>query len=201
MARCRGTVVSSRSAEETFDYLAEFSNAAAWDPGVRRTSGLDDGPVALGSVFRLDVAVGSRIAPLDYHIVSYRRPERVVLVGENGTVRSEDAIMVAPTSEGGSILRYDADLRLQGRLSRLDPVLAIPFRRIGDRGLGGLRRVLSPPERRTTTGPWPGRWRPWRSTSCSRDRSSTAPRPSGPWCAAAWPGDSRPGAWRAAWCS
>ena len=34
MSRYRGIVVSERSAEETFDYLAEFSNAAEWDPGV-----------------------------------------------------------------------------------------------------------------------------------------------------------------------
>ena len=33
MARYRGTVISTRSAEETFDYLADFANAADWDPG------------------------------------------------------------------------------------------------------------------------------------------------------------------------
>jgi hypothetical protein len=36
MARFRGTVVSPWSIEETFDYLADFSNAAEWDPGVDR---------------------------------------------------------------------------------------------------------------------------------------------------------------------
>ena len=33
MARYRGTVISTRSAEETFDYMADFANAAEWDPG------------------------------------------------------------------------------------------------------------------------------------------------------------------------
>lgn len=143
MARYRGTVVSDRSAEETFDYLAEFSNAAEWDPGVRGASRLDEGPIGLGSGFRLDVTVGTRVVPLDYRIVSYRRPERVVLLGENGTIRSEDTVTVAPTEEGGSILHYDADLHLRGALSWLDPLLGPPFRRIGDQGLGGLR-VLAP---------------------------------------------------------
>ena len=38
MARYRGTVVSTRSAEETFDYMADFANAAEWDPGTATTS-------------------------------------------------------------------------------------------------------------------------------------------------------------------
>ena len=33
MARYRGTLVSTRSAEDTFDYMADFANAAEWDPG------------------------------------------------------------------------------------------------------------------------------------------------------------------------
>ena len=41
MSRYRGTVVSQRSAEDTFDYLADFSNAAEWDPGVADAERLD----------------------------------------------------------------------------------------------------------------------------------------------------------------
>ncbi len=145
MARYRGTVLSQRSAEETFDYLAEFSNAAQWDPGVAGAERLDDGPVGLGSGFRLQVRIGPRTVPLDYRIVEFERPNRVVLLGENGTIRSEDTVTVVAGSDGGAVLTYSADLTLLGGLSRLDPLLPLPFGRIGDRGLGGLRRVLSEP--------------------------------------------------------
>jgi NAD(P)-dependent dehydrogenase (short-subunit alcohol dehydrogenase family) len=143
MSRYQGTVVSERPAEETFDYMAEFSNAAEWDPGVAGAERLDDGPVGLGSVFRLGVRIGSRVTPLDYRVVAYDRPHRVVLLGESDTIRSEDTMTVVPRPEGGSILTYDADLRLLGPLALLNPLLPLPFRRIGDRGLGGLRSVLS----------------------------------------------------------
>jgi NAD(P)-dependent dehydrogenase (short-subunit alcohol dehydrogenase family) len=143
MARYRGTALSELSAEETFDYLAEFSSAAEWDPGVSGAQRLDDGPVGLGSAFRLDVSVAGRAVPLDYRVVSYQRPHRVVLLGENDTIRSEDTVTVAPRTGGGSVLTYDADLRLKGVAAVFNPFLAIPFRRIGDRGLSGLRRVLS----------------------------------------------------------
>ena len=143
MARYRGTVMSDRSAEETFDYLAEFSSAAEWDPGVSGAERLDDGPVGLGSTFRLGVSVAGRATPLDYRIVSYQRPHRVVLLGENDTIRSEDTVTVVARPDGGSVLTYDADLRLKGVLAAFNPVLDVPFRRIGDRGLSGLRRMLA----------------------------------------------------------
>ncbi len=149
MSGYRGTVVSERSAEETFDYLARFSNAAEWDPGVAHAERLDDDPIGLGATFRLGVRIGSRVIPLDYRIVAYDRPRRIVLLGESRSVRSEDTVTVAARPEGGSVLTYDADLRLLGALAVLNPLLPLHLRRVGDRGLGGLRRVLSGPSEAT----------------------------------------------------
>jgi dehydrogenase/reductase SDR family member 12 len=53
MARYYATVESGRSAAGTFGYLAAFSNAAEWDPGVLAGEQLDPGPVRAGSRFRL----------------------------------------------------------------------------------------------------------------------------------------------------
>jgi dehydrogenase/reductase SDR family protein 12 len=144
MAHYRGTVLSGRTAEETFDYMAEFSNAAEWDPGVVHAERLGDAPVGLASTFALTVKVGLGTTPLEYAVVRYDRPNVVVVVGENDSVRSEDTITIVSRPGGGSILTYEADLRLKGALARADPLLALPFRGIGDRGLTGLRRVLAP---------------------------------------------------------
>jgi len=145
MARYRGTVVSTRSAEDTFDYMADFANAAEWDPGTATAERLDAGPVGLGSTFRLGVRIGSRTTPLDYRIVAYERPHRVVLLGESGTIRSEDTVTVVPAADGGSILTYDADLTLKGGFALANPFLGLFFDRIGDKGVGGLRATLGGP--------------------------------------------------------
>jgi hypothetical protein len=55
MARYRATVASRRPAPDTFGYLATFSNAAEWDPGVISAGQLDPGPVRPGTRFRLTV--------------------------------------------------------------------------------------------------------------------------------------------------
>ena len=145
MARYRGTVVSTRSAEDTFDYMANFANAAEWDPGTASAERLDTGEVGLGSAFRLDVRVGPRTLPLDYRIVAFERPHRVVLLGESDTLRSEDTMTVVPAADGGAILTYDADLTLKGNFALGNPFLGLFFDRIGDKGVGGLRQTLGGP--------------------------------------------------------
>ena len=145
MARYRGTVVSNRSAEDTFDYMADFVNAAEWDPGTASAERLDAGKIGLGSAFRLDIRVGPRTMALDYRIVAFERPRRVVLIGESDALRSLDAMTVVPAADGGSILTYDADLTLNGPFALANPILGLLFDRIGDKGVDGLRRTLGGP--------------------------------------------------------
>ena len=145
MANYRGTVISSRSTEETFDYMADFTNAADWDPGTAWAEQIDDGSVGMGSTFRLGVHIGSKVTPLDYRIVTYRRPHTVVLLGESETIRSEDTMTVTPTADGRCILTYDADLTLKGSFNLANPVLPLFFDRIGDKGVEGLRSTLGGP--------------------------------------------------------
>jgi len=143
MARYRGTVSTDRSVDEVFEYLAEFSNAAEWDPGVSEARRLDVGPVGRGSAFRLLVRVGQRTVPLDYRIVAFEPPTRVDVVADNGVVRSEDHMTVTANAAGGSTVTYDADLRLRGAFVLAEPLVRAMFHRIGDRGIAGLREVLS----------------------------------------------------------
>jgi hypothetical protein len=55
MAHCPAAVESRHPAGETFRYLATFSNAAEWDPGVLAGEQPDPGPVRAGSRFSLVV--------------------------------------------------------------------------------------------------------------------------------------------------
>jgi anti-sigma B factor antagonist len=57
VARYQATVQSYRPAAESFAYLATFSNAADWDPGVLAGEQLDPGPVRPGTRFRRVVPV------------------------------------------------------------------------------------------------------------------------------------------------
>jgi hypothetical protein len=68
-------------------------------------------------------------------------------VGENATVVSHDRITFKTTATGTRVT-YDADLRPKGLLRPADPLLALAFKRVGDRALARLSEVLGRPAHR-----------------------------------------------------
>ena len=53
MARYTATVETPRERRDVFAYLSDFSTTQEWDPGVAEAERLDDGPVAVGTRFRV----------------------------------------------------------------------------------------------------------------------------------------------------
>ncbi len=141
MARYVASLVTARPLEEVFDYLADFSTTAEWDPGVVSASRVGDGDVGLGSRFDLVTQFMGRTTELSYEIVAFDRPRLVTLRGENATVVSLDTITFEASGEG-TRLTYDADLTLKGALRLGDPLLKLVFGRIGDAAVGGLSKRL-----------------------------------------------------------
>jgi hypothetical protein len=142
MAHYVARIPVSLSRSAAFSYLSRFDRAAEWDPGVEAGEMLTPEPVGVGSRFRLVARFLGRRIPLDYEIVEYERDERIVLRAENRSVRSVDTIMFQD-DERDTFVVYDAQLDAKGIGRLADPLLAIVFRRIGDRAAAGLRTHLS----------------------------------------------------------
>ncbi len=141
MATYVTSIASGRPAVETFDYLATFSNAAEWDPGVSKGEALQGGPARVGAVYRLGIPLAGWTATFDYRVVELDRPHRVVLRADHPIARSTDTIMVEPSTEG-SLVRYHALLQPRGLFRLLGPVFARMLQKIGDRAADGLRASL-----------------------------------------------------------
>lgn len=146
MARYKASVLSSRPRAEVFDYLSDFSTTAEWDPGVIEAERLDEAPIARGSEFRLLTEFLRRKTAIVYRIVAFDPPYEVAFRGENASVVSLDRITFEPAG-AGTRLTYDAQLTLKGAAKLADPLLALVFRRVGDRALEGMRRALGASER------------------------------------------------------
>lgn len=145
MARYVAAVESQRPPEQVFDYIADFSTNAEWDPGTVSADRVGGGPIGLGAEFRLVVSFLGRTSRLTYRIVEYDRPRIVTFRGENAAVVSLDRIIVEPWNDG-SRLTYDASLTPKGGARLAGPLLAFAFRRVGDRALTGLRAALAVPD-------------------------------------------------------
>jgi carbon monoxide dehydrogenase subunit G len=130
------------SVEEAFDYLADFSRTAEWDPSVVEATRLTPGTVRLGSSFRVSVSFLGRRLPLEYRITEFERPSRLVLSGSDSSLRSIDEITFVPRP-GGTRVTYEARLELTGIRRLADPILDVLFQRIGRLAVRGLRERLA----------------------------------------------------------
>jgi dehydrogenase/reductase SDR family member 12 len=142
MARYLATVESRSPAAETFGYLAAFSNAAEWDPGVLAGQRLDPGPVRAGSRFRLVVPFAGARMSLTYEVIRFVPDREVVLQAASAVLRSTDRIVVTGAADGSTV-SYDAEVRLRGPLRVLDPLLQPGFRVVAERTAAGLADALS----------------------------------------------------------
>jgi Polyketide cyclase / dehydrase and lipid transport len=135
-------IPSRRSASETFSYLATFSNAARWDPGVISAVQLDPGPISDGTRFRLAVKLPGVAMRLTYEVADYDPPRQLVLSARHWLLSSVDRITISPHDNGAEVA-YEATVTLARPLRLLDPLLARGFAKTASRAAAGLSAVLS----------------------------------------------------------
>lgn len=141
MARLRERIETRAPIDDAFDFVADFANAAGWDPGVASAERTNPGPVGVGARYRLGVRIRGRVAPMDYEITALERPHRVVLDGSGPGVRAVDEIRFERTATGTRI-HYIADIRLTGLLRLAAPFAGGAFARIAREARDGMQRAL-----------------------------------------------------------
>ena len=141
MTRIHERIHADLPIEAAFDYIADFANAATWDPNTAAAQRLDDGPVGRDARYRVDVRIGNRTTSMTYRISEFDRPRRVVLVGEGEGVSSVDDIRFE-RSGSGTAVNYAADIRLGGLLRFVQPFLGSRFEKLGKDAAAGMTREL-----------------------------------------------------------
>ena len=174
MAYFDTTVATSADPHTAFRYLADFSNAADWDPSVPRALRLDEGLIGEGARFRVELALGRRTVPILYTLERCEADRLLVFRADEPWFRSLDTIELAPRP-GGTEIRYDADLRLEGVAFLLDPLVHVGFQFSGQRSADGLRRTLNALPRTEETEPSGPRLVPAEEESAAESVASEGP--------------------------
>lgn len=146
MARYLTTVTTPAPPEVVFDYLADFTTVAQWDPGIT-AAGLTSGTAGReGARYHVASRFLGRTIPLKYEALRSDPPDEnagvIVLRAETGDFVSHDTITVAPGPGTGTSVTYDARLELKGPRVLFDPVMQVLFGVIGRRADNGLRSAL-----------------------------------------------------------
>lgn len=142
MARYQTTVRSPWAAAHAFEYLLDLEHFADWDPGVTHATRVSGTGPGLGAAFDVTVSSPGRDLTLRYETVTVDPPRQFEVRAETSTLLSVDVITVDEAPGGGCLVTYDADLSLKGVFRIGAPLLALAFRRIGDRAAAGLRAAL-----------------------------------------------------------
>jgi carbon monoxide dehydrogenase subunit G len=128
---------------EAFAYMADLTNFADWDPGVDRVEQVEGDGVGPRAAFDVAVKVPGRTMTLRYDTIAFDDASTTMTAfAENALLTSEDTITVEADGDG-SIVTYDAELKLKGLLALSDPLLRLTFNQIGDRAAGGLVEALA----------------------------------------------------------
>ena len=141
MAKLIETVDTTLGLDEAFAYVADFSRQAEWDPNTVSSKRIDDGPLGVGARFALEVQIGRKTAPMEYRITGFGAPGEVVLVGEGSGVWTEDTITFAQIPDGTRV-DYVAEIKLNGLLGLVQPLLGRAFDGIGKGAVAGMKREL-----------------------------------------------------------
>ena len=141
MARYVTTVRSAKTPQEAFAYMADLGNFVEWDPGVKAVRQVEGSGGGLDAVFDVTVVAPGPDLTLRYVTEVHDAPHNLLVVARSIVFTSIDRITVEPDGTG-SLVTYDADLRLNGVLRVGDLGLRLVFGQIGNRAAAGLRRVL-----------------------------------------------------------
>lgn len=139
MARYTTSIDCPMAPAAAFSRIGDLANLADWDPGVTTSTQVSgDGP---GPDAAYDVTLSNGSMTLRYETTEYHGPRSVTYVAKSSWFTSIDVISVEPSATG-SVVTYDATLRLPLLLRVADPLLGLVFRRIGDAAADGLRAEL-----------------------------------------------------------
>jgi carbon monoxide dehydrogenase subunit G len=128
---------------EAFAYMADLTNFVEWDPGVEQVEQVEGDGAGPGASFDVAVKVPGRTMTLRYDTTAFDDASATMTAyAENAWLTSEDTITVEADGDG-SIVTYDAELRLKGVLGVSDALLGLAFNRIGDRAAAGLVDALN----------------------------------------------------------
>ena len=143
MARYRTSIRTSDKPADAFAYVADLRNLVEWDPGVEKVTQVNGTGADPNAVY--DVTLTSPPGyELRYETESFEGPRSVTLTAKSRLFTSIDRISAEGEPDGGdgSIVTYDAELKLNGPLMVFDLGLRLVFGRIGDRAAAGLRETL-----------------------------------------------------------
>ena len=135
------TIRSTTPLEKSWGFLKDFTSAEEWDPGTVSCRRLDEGPIDVGAAYENVSEFRGRRTTLRYEITEFEVARRLVLQGENKTVRSVDEMTFTGSTTGTEVV-YQATFTFKGMARLAEPFVRRPLNKLADDAEEGMRQAL-----------------------------------------------------------
>ncbi len=142
MVQISRTITVTADPSAVYAYLSDFTTSEEWDAGSLETTRVE-GSGGVGTRYHNRSRFRGRETELTYVTVDLVPDRRVVMRGENATVRVLDTMSIEPGPDGhGTRLVYEADFTFTGLAKLATPFVRGSLIRLGDDTEETLRGAL-----------------------------------------------------------
>lgn len=139
------TIETTAPLSKVYAFLSDFTTTNEWDPGTVETRVIS-GAGGVGTEYHNTSKFLGRKTELVYTLKELDPDKRIVLEGNNKTVRATDTMTLSQTTTGDTRVTYNARFDFKGVVGKLAPVLspllALAFKKLGDDAAVGMQDAL-----------------------------------------------------------
>jgi uncharacterized protein YndB with AHSA1/START domain len=132
------TIEVQRPLHEVFAYISEFSRIEEWDPAVARGERTTEGPLGVGTQFRIDMKAGFS---LHYTVVEWEPNRRLLMTVDSRPFKAREEIFFNRNADGTRV-RYVATFDFVAPLAALAKLFPGFMDRVGKSAMAGMKRAL-----------------------------------------------------------
>ncbi len=146
MVRIEGAVVINRPAEEVFDFVADARNEPRYNPRIRRSEKVSDGPIGPGTRFLSHTKAMGWTTGWLIEITEYERPRRLASLIRSSATDIHGTITLDPVG-GGTRMRWSWDVKPRGIYKLMAPLIGRMGQRQEERIWRAMKQFLEAQEK------------------------------------------------------
>ncbi len=133
--------VTSQTAEQTFEYIVDFSHIDEWDHTIVSSEKVGDTAIDIGTRFNLMFAMGRRKSPIVYEITAFVPHSKAVLTGVSKRFTAVDTVGITETEKGCKV-DWHAKIEFTGLTALFIPLIAKKIKAGGAKTIRDLNLIL-----------------------------------------------------------
>jgi uncharacterized protein YndB with AHSA1/START domain len=127
-----------RSAQDVFDYCSDLGHEPEWNPMMKRSQKLTDGPIGIGSRYATEFV---KAPPMVMEYTHYEPPKQWAQAGKSTALKAAGGGQVEPTPHGARLVMR-MDLQPRGPLLLARPLLRRRMQTMFQRDVNNIKDRL-----------------------------------------------------------